>query len=771
MKMFKKIFIALLIASVLVSSFAAFAMAEEPDTETEVEPAPSYPVEEYENLLEYFEELCLFDYDFADEGVDYSASLLTNKEGDRADRVVAGLADGILSLTVKGREENVRKYAYSDLNTYLAWTADSPVDSFVADMEISGSSNPGEEFDVNNLPKIVIVVSDSKLESAVGAAETGTAIASIDFRGGYFTYLKSVEDEGGNAKGVEFVTNFAVSADSWYTVSLTYDVENCALSITVTDSENEKSITVTDGYIPYDTVRDVRIGAHGTDGGTARGTVMSFKSARVFSGVYHRTEAGKQTDIETRLLEMYDAVNDAKATHEDRIAICDIVAKIKNYGFTTESADVQQVLDEIGIGAIAYYNGKLAECLGTLETLTVYAEKRECVDAVLGYAEALADLDLSGETEEARESVVANLAAIETVDGQLAYAKAHTLEFISNVEDARKIDLTVYPDVLDRVEVLSAYDPDLTYEGAEEAHAFYVVLCDTEKAMKDGAELFISEVGKANDETLDINTRVAAFREVESNFFDNETYPGVTEALDIYWDILYQEFTDIIFYAESFIRYVEKADYSPYVLAKQNNLDVAAGYMDICHPEYTGVAEAKLLFVEVQNNIDELVANANKYIAAVNALDKLGMDELLEAIEEAKELQKVGNVGGVPGVIEANIKLDEIIASIELGDRYCIYFINLVNSLDSATSVSEFYKILVAAKKAEKDIVDDYEGIAEACEKLEQAISDYNNKVASVNVEFEQACETAAYTAGAGKGTNYVSVHVIALIKKGFDEE
>ena len=92
-------------------------------------------------------------------------------------------------------------------------------------MTVSGSVNPDATTE-KNLPKILVVVGGDKLETLEGANNTGVAIAAIDFRGGYFTYLKTVTDANGNVYGGEYKTDFAIEADAWYNVSLTYDSEN-----------------------------------------------------------------------------------------------------------------------------------------------------------------------------------------------------------------------------------------------------------------------------------------------------------------------------------------------------------------------------------------------------------------------------------------------------------------------------------------------------------------------------------------------------------------
>ena len=126
---------------------------------------------------------------------------------------------------------------------------------------------------------------------------------------------------------------------------------------------------------------------------------------------------------------------------------------------------------------------------------------------------------------------------------------------------------------------------------------------------------------------------------------------------------------------------------------------------------------------------------------------------------------------GVEGVTEANIKLDQMIASIELVERYCIHFVNLVASIEKAASSEELFELLADAKDAEKDADKSYAGVADASAKLSKAIADFNAQVEAINAEFEKANAVAANSCGLGENGTAVSGHVIALVKKFFDED
>ena len=762
MKMTKRIFIALLIVALAVTAVTASAFEADAT------------VADYAKVLEYFEEQTLVNYDFTGGNVDYSASYMEKNPNNTTEAWVAdndAPFKNYLSITIKERT-NAMFGATTDNHTYFGWTSDTAIDDFNIDMTVSGNPNVNAKFDKDISPKIVVVVGKNKLtDLSTAANEEMVTIASIDYRGGYFTYLKAVHNADGTVTSAQQKTDFAIQSGSWYTLSLTYDAD-AGVSITVTDVANaENTITVTDGYAPYAEVKDVRVGAHGTDNGTARGSVMKFANVRILSGVYHRDVENMQADVEAAVLGMYALFNDNSVSMNDRIQCCEVVKQIVAYGFTTENADVQNALDELGVGAFGLYNSKIEQFVGSVDTLGTYAEKKALADETGAYAESLAAMDLSDATAEMLERTEKNLTDFATAKAKVEMLEANSLEFIALVESVKEHSLNDYTVVSADLAALNAITPDLTYDGVAEAYKHYNKIVKAEADIRTDATAFINAVNTANDSTLDFNTRADAYTAAEKCYFDNETYPGVTEAKAIFVDVLVPFMELEISNAENFIKYVNKADYALYIPAKQENLAIAKSYMDVCRDEFEGVAEAKLLYAEVERFVNEQLANAKAYVDAVSALDGLSGNALLNAIKVAEELQKTGNITGVAGVTDANVKLNQTIADLELKERYCIHFINLVASLDKATSVSETYSILAEAKDAESYASNDYAGVTEASAKLSKAITELNAQVEAINAEFEKANEIAANACGLGETSNTVSGKVIALIKKVFGED
>lgn len=755
MKMTRKIFIALLIVAISVSSLAVFASAAETD------------VQDYVNVLEYYEEQSLLDYDFGGADFDYSAALNANRPANRANQFVEQLVVDAASPVGKylsiGIKERSGRSAYVDNHVYFGWTSNEAIDDFNIDMTVSGSKKT-DGTQEHNLPKIIIVVNDTAFAPMAQAnlAKSGVTIASVDYRGGYFTYLKDADTEQ--------VTSYKIEEDAWYNVSLTYDADK-GVSITIYNcADPTNSLTVTDGYVPFTSVKDIRVGEHGDDNGTARGSVMKFADLRILSGVYHREQSEMQVDIENKLLGMYDIFNDDSVGIEDKIVVCGVVKTLVDYGFTTERADVQNAIDALGVGVVGLYNTKIEEFLNTVDTLETFAEKKEYAQVTLEYAEALAALDFSDVSPELVETSHKNIADFNAAKDKLFASENDSAEFITLVSAMKNHDLNDYVVVKADLELLSAYNPDLTYEGMADAYKHYTKLVDAEKTIRTSAESFIAAVEVAKNDELDFNARAEAYKTITELYFDNVTYPGVAEAIEGYNAV--RDYMNLeISNAENFVKYVNKADYALYISAKQENLDIAKTYMDICQPDFAGVAEAKVLYAEVQAYIDEQIANAKAYIDAVNALDSLSGAALTAAINNAQSLQEAGNVLGVEGVTEANIKLNQTIASIELAVKYSNYFISLVNSLENAADTSETYAILAEAKAAEADADKSFAGVADASAKFAKAIEDINAQVNAINAEFKKANDVAANTCGVGENGNALSGHVIALVKKFFDED
>lgn len=762
MKMAKRIFIALLIVSVFVSVFALTASA-----------AGSNDID-YDYLLEYFEEPVLFEYDFTGEDIPYS--LFTNS--DDAKRITSEFVSDenapvgkYLSVTVPA-SQGFWEDVIAKNNVYFNWNAEeAPIDDFILEMTVSGERGTGDE---QQLPKIIVSVADETCTDSDVGSKLGTTLLAVDYRVGHFSYLKRTADSEGNVSGVLTNTEFVLTEGSWYNVYVAYSSDEQTATITVTDlADATNTYTVNDAYLPYTDIRNIRVGAHGVDGATARDSVMNFASLRALGGKYDRDGANMQSDVETALLDMYADFTSDDVSFEVKDYIAGVASKLFVYGFTTENEEAAAAYAELVKGVVSYCNDQLAYYIETYDKLVDYSDRRELINEALRYVSYINSPDCPAIPEDIADDVALNLELIEALNVTLDKIAENSVLLVSAVGGDTTANYDDYPSVLARFNELHIYGQfaDPTYEGTLDAYVFYATLLEAKEHIELNATRFIEAANVLNS-SADFNTRAQAFLVCKNNYYDNTTYPGLSAALAIY-NAHYNAINTQIENAENFIKFVQKADYADYIPQKLDHLADAEKYMAYCltADPYNGVMEAKELYDRVKAEVQEKLKNAELYINAVKALASLSGDALLEGIEKAEGLKAAGNVLGVDGVSEANIQLDEIVSGIQLSVQYRDYFVRLVDSIDTATDAKQLYKILKNAKNAEKDADSTYAAVADASAKLAKAIADFNAQVASANAEFEKANEVAANVMGIGKQTNPVADRVIALIKKFFDEE
>ena len=761
MKIAKKIFITLLILSVIVSLLAFTVSADEDEIN-------------YDHLLEYYEEPILFDYEFTGDAL---PDLLVNSN----DGITVEYADDenapggrYLSIAVPP-SSSFWEDATSKNNVYFNKNVEGePLDNFIVNMTVSGARGNGES---PQLPKIIISLSDAPVDNADIGATQGTTIVALDYRSGCFSYLKRTVDSDGNVGGVFTNTTFAITEGNWYNVSLACDASENSATVTVTNLADSSDTYIAENvYVPFSNVSNIRVGAHGTDGASARNSVMNFASLYAFGGKYDRVPSALQTDMESAMLEMYANFTSDEVDFATKEYIADIVAKIHSYGFITEDEAVKPAYEEMAAGIASYCNSKLAYYADTYKQVPTYTEKRAFVDEALTYVAYLNTLDSAKIPEAIKDELEANKNRVLALDDLLYEVESDSIGLVAAVGKNIHIDYDDYTAVTKRLTALGEYDnADPTYEGTKDAYVFYSTLKEAKEYIETRGNSFIENANLLKPSN-DFNVRAAAFQECKTNydyFVAYPSYPGIASALSLY-NFYYENLSAQISAVKDFITYVNRADYADYITAKQENLDAATVCMYKLEPAtktYVGYDAAYELYQTVKAEIEEQIQNAELYVEAVNALKGLTGDALTAGIAKALELQKAGNVLGAEGVSDANIELDKIVSKIELSVKYRDYFIGLVADIEKASTTEELYKALKAAKKAEKDADPEYQTVKDASAKLAAAIDDYNAKVSSANTEFAKANEAAANTCGIGKGTTPVADHVIALIKKFFDEE
>ena len=764
MKMSKRIFMVLLIFAVVISSMTLFAFADEAETETA-------QIKDFSYILEYYEEQVIFGYDLNGEGdFDYSDALLMSHK-DRVNHSIVTDVDapGGKYIAV----EIVDADPYGEENVFLNWNGTEGLDNFYFDTTLAASCIQGVYL---NYPKYRLIVSDENFENISNSLAEGTSILTLDFQFGLLSYASGVDADG---KIVETIVDYQLSVDTWYNVSVDYAADGASIVITNAQDSSD-TVTVSDVYVPYEVVKNVRFGVHGSDATSgvssgyhdSNGNIMKIASISAASGTVRRNTANRQKGLEDAILEIYDVYSSEDIAIQDKTALCEVVNKLVSYGFTTDDPAVAAAVTNIKAGSVKLYADALERGLADIATTENYYDKKQKIDKTLEYAVVLEGMDLSSVGEEEAKVITDNIAAIYDADVAIEKAEADSLSYIEILTDAAAdINSTDYTVLLGYYDAVSVLSPDYTYEGVADVHEYYLAIVDAMKDIADDADIFIAEVERLGDTSRDFMLRYADYLSLKENIYTNVTYPGVAEALALYNDVVLPDILYNISLAENFVMYVERANFATYVSAKEENLKIAAEYMEVCHPDFKGVAEAKELRLTILAYIEEQKANARAYIEAVNALDSLTGDALTAAIARAELLQKTGNVLGVEGVTEANIKLNQISYDIKLKVKYSEYFVDIVASLEFLYKAEELYDNIVKALDIQPNVDMSYPGVADAAYELEWAIENYNTLVTNANVEFETANIAVANTFGIGKTSNTVADQVIAIVQGFFYEE
>ena len=741
MKMSKRIFIVLLTFAVLVSSFALYAFAD------------SEPVSgvNCDGLLAYYEEEAIFNYDFGEGNVDYAESVMLENptritQGFISDAAAPG--GGYLEFAIGNTPpKNIKSF-------YFNWNSETGVDSFYFDTTVSADKVG------NNYPKLRLVI-DGDVFTAVSSGNTvGANILTLDFQNGVITYISGVEEDAYVTADVEY----ALTLGAWYTVSFDYDfAKGSAVAVVTNVADAADTVTVSDVYLPFEAVKNVRFGVHKN---ASDGTVLKFASISAATGTNRFNLSDKQQGLEDAILEIYSSYTSPEISIDDKLLICDAVDNVLGYGFVTDNAEVNVAINDIKLGSINLYANALRDALSKLGTLDNYDSKRAAVDIALEYVAILEDTDLSPVAPEDLAVINSNMQAAYDADELLNDVEADSLAFIelfTGAEaDAKSEDYSLLTGYCDAVVVL---DVDVTYDGVADVYVIYTAMLDKMDDIKYEADCFMADLDHLANTERDFMDRYYHYLEFKDNVYTNETYPGITEALAKYNNVVLPDILANIDYAEKYVTHIERANFASYISAKEENIKIADQYAELCHPDFPGVKEAKELRLEVLEYIEAQKALAQAYIDAVKALSSLSGNELTKGIENAQKLQKTGNVLGVDGVTEANMTLNQIISDINLKTRYSEYFITLVDSLNYVYKAEEMYDIIIEALHAEKKADQTYPGVSEASVDLEAAIEDYNYRVSYCNDEFATANLAAADTVGIGETANSVADNVIAIVQ------
>lgn len=766
MKIAKRVFVCLMALALCVSLLSVLAMADG---------SGNASIDEIKKVLEYYEEPVIFNYDFEDAPTgSFTADQIVN-ESAYGDRNTLTVKDG-----AEGRYlEIVGDFLYC-APTYFVWNSDEAVDDFFVDFSASAAS---AAWGLN----VVSLFIDGTTRSDVINSTPGTELVTLNFSQGKVTYADStvtggvstLKDAGGN--------NFVISPDVFYNVSVEYTATKGAYSLTVSKaSDPAVSATVEGVKLPCELVKHVRLGATEAN---MYDSIIHLDNINVFGGTFHRNNSEKDLATEKAISDILALVTgEGGLSEEDKLELFSVVSTlVEKHGFVSEDADTTAAIDSIVRSAVELYAEKLDECLSHVEEGDTYSERYANYQSYVRYFELMpADISCVGAE---RQPVIQAIIDRYSLEGQeLASIKENSEGYIAALAG---IDLENATNVNDFNYLKSYYDavaeftPNPTYAGVRELETVYRALIASYESLKMHGETFVNNVATVANTEKSFGERYLAYVDARDNKFENETYPGVTEALETL-DAVSVEMEAAIEICEDFIVNMIRAEYSTYLNAKKGALqDAARGKDQTAAPdyqlllvqemymEYPGMPEAVEKYSTISREVVESEAAAEAYIAYVTELQSvyqtLSDTELAARILEAERLSVRGNVTGYEGVTDVNIVFNDIKSGFELASGYKKYFSSLISSLKSESDGEKRFEIINEALDVIRT-AESYDGV-NAGEKaeLDAAVSEYNENVKALNAAFETANSIAADVISASAGTSADDAQVgrvVALIKK-----
>ena len=627
--------------------------------------------------------------------------------------------------------------------------------------------------DSGALPIVSVYVGDTALDAATDCANAhneGICLLKLDFNTGNVMYYTN------RLKDFLTIEGFTLSADTWYSVDVVYNVVDSGYSVSVTDASDDSVKAFKDDIrvpVGYSTIENVRIGMSVDDilNGAA-GSMMSLDDVFAYSGSFYRNPLEKDSQTEAAFADFIKIIENPSVDSDVKIAILSVYEKIVGeYNDTTENPKAQADMAKLrDYGAMLYVN-YVAAYTDYIDVEGDYATRKANHDSVKSFYDAIpTDYSFLGTKDKARlESVKAaydaeheRLAAIEhDCIAVLEVFNAINFDDFKNEvnEDGTPVD------ALDKYEdyslIKAPYEStceftlvDFTYPGmAQYLDSYKKIYNNYEKIVSTG-DAFIENIAnyQAAETFADRYGYYRAAADIRASYL-NTTYPGVLDAIEVLDYFI--ENTDILKVeedAEFFIISVNRANFALYLSEKSKHWNLATPCLTTIYSVggesligipncIEGVAEAKELYFEVDEFILKTSKAATDYIMSVLALEGLSGLELENAVNYAADLKVAGDIDGfeleIDGVIYKMTDINTIFSSVStelsLLKGYCAQFITYVNMIDRAEDFTERYTFIRRALSIKDKVDNGYEGIHEAKAKLDVYVAEYRNDVAAAN--------------------------------------
>ncbi len=623
---------------------------------------------------------------------------------------------------------------------------------------------------------------------------TGTALIVLDFARG-----KVLLNVGSSFTELDM----AISENKWYSVHIVYEQNKFELIIADVANKDNK-LTYRDISTPMHSVASVKVGYDSTSTFDGRDTVISLDNIYLQSGSDYRKTTPEELEALTKasIAQLKGMLFDDTVSLSTKFKVVDVYDKLLDvYGYTTTDAEVLSDIEAIKAQILVVYGESLKNTVSSINVRDSYEERFAHIETGKVVAERVRTY-MSGDVA---DDIKNALSVYDAEVADLADDKVASEAFMAFVQewfddgyDFSSNDYKVLAEFYDAAKA-AFYDEDkqsykynTTYPGISDAFNNHDLVRSKFEKMKSQSEAFvdaINELKDAVDAYADAKTaydavdpadtaaleaaaaqlslaqadRLVAYAESKVLVYDNETCPGVTDALEFYE--AQTELKAIGEVAENFLGFMAKATVAINLDTKEKYLDDAELLLDEVAIEYPGVAEAKEQYVTIRQSIADVRKAAADYIAAVAALDGLTGDELVAAVNNALALKEAGDILEIDGVIDANIALFDIYTSLRYAEASATKFVTLVGNIDNTASLATRFAAIKLANDARNVPDKTLSGVSEAEAVLNDAIALYDSDISEINASYAESTKNAADLSGAPITLEGVGAYVISFIK------
>ena len=793
MKIAKKVLIGLLAVAVLVSGLLVWSFAEDVETPGA---DTSVTVPDYADVLKYYDPLfsTLYLNESYEDGTYGEEVFVSRGSASNFETKIKSYAgDNYLQIKLGHilDPDSAVDVAY---RVNLGETVDKAL--FSADIAASheavkgklcpGCGNTESRLTLSLCPscgtEFETVASDAPVVSLFVSQTDmiGAALITFDYTTGRVTY--------NHGDGYSVVEGLTASEDQWYSVSVVFAKTMYSYKITTLVNGEKKVYEMSDIASPINTISSVGIGSEAnTD---SRCGIIKIDDFFVQRGLDNRTVG---IDVAAKTAEgialIRDIVLNSAIAYEvklDAISVYDqLVGAYADK--LVHSEEVDAIIAELEDTLLKFFGDSLVSLASAIDPTNSYNNRVKFI--------ADNQLVIDRVSEFVSENDVAYIAALEAFKAEadiLAVLEVNSLAFQEYLSDYVNNHMDIISsheyDVLKSfVEATEAefepdgvkiYDP--TYPALKDSYALYAVTSANYHNGVKNAEIFCANItvaaaaeaalaeGFTGEFTAEqFEASLAAYDIIVELNFDNDTFPGMEEALQIFEGL--NNLRSVSDIAVRFIDYVDTAEQAIYIFQVEEWLDLAAQYIDedknSPNPYYPGIEEALQKYNALRLDIDTKKANADAYIKAVGEINGKTGDALIEAIENALALRELGNILGYEGVSEANIALDNAKSSEELRVLYAEKFIALVAAIDEDADLETRYEQLHLAKQAENKADASIEGVSEAKETLKNASIAYSAAIAEINGSFTDVINGATGIAVSLTSASDIAKMIISAIK------